>query len=167
MFKKTLIGLAIATISMSSWANLTFGAHHINYSNDDISLNGAAGAIGLRIDINDKFYLMPELRIGSGIDEDDYYVGVNPVSLEISSYSSLRLRGQFDFHPQMFAYVTTAYTNLELTGTFAGQSHSADASEFGGGAGFGFRLTEHLALEASYEAYDEDDIISAGITLYL
>jgi opacity protein-like surface antigen len=108
------------------------------------------------------FFLMPELRLGTGVGDDSMNVSGNKVKIEIDSFMALSVRGQYDYRNGAYVYVMPSYANLDITASFNNQSASEDDWEFGIGAGVGYRINKKVSVEASYESYNDADFLSVG-----
>ena len=105
--KKLVLGMLLASPSFIVMAaesepstNWVGGISYINLSDEDdgldVSLGGIVGSLGYKIKSGDNFYLIPEVRIGTGISDDSVsYLGVN-VDVELDGFLALSLRAQFE-----------------------------------------------------------------------
>jgi opacity protein-like surface antigen len=84
------------------------------------------------------------------------------IKVEIERFIALSLRGQYNFSNGAYVYVVPSYANLKSKVNYAGESDSDDSWEFGVGAGVGYQLNKKISVEASYENYDETDLLSVG-----
>ncbi|GHB75348.1 hypothetical protein GCM10008107_26180 [Psychrosphaera saromensis] len=171
MFKNTILAMLIAGTSFSSSANWVAGVSYINLSDVsdglDVSLDGITGSLGYKIDSNEKFYFMPEVRIGTGITDDSTtLLGIN-VDIEMNSFIALSVRGQYELNDKAYIFASPSYTNVEFTTAvfYAGinASESNDSWEFGVGGGAGYKINESTSAEFMYEQYDGTDVLSFGI----
>jgi opacity protein-like surface antigen len=181
MFKKTALALTLLSLSLTTSANWQTGAGFANFSNstdgDDLSLNIIYGSVAYKIENSGKdYFFMPEFRIGTGIGDDTLtetwsyqygYTGYSRVirsdiKVEIERFIALSLRGQYNFSNGAYVYVVPSYANLKSKVDYAGESDSDDSWEFGVGAGVGYQLNKKISVEASYENYDETDLLSVG-----
>lgn len=158
--------MTLAATSFSSLANWTGGVSYINISDNvgysDISLGVVAGSLGYEFNTSEKFSLVPELRIGLGI-KDDEFDWIVDVDVEVERFVSFSVRGQYDFNNTWYAYAAPSYTNLELKASLDDYFDSADESEFGFSAGFGINLTETTAIEVTFEDFDGTNLVGAGL----
>jgi hypothetical protein len=181
MFKQTALALTFLSLSLTASANWQTGAGFANFSDnadgDDISLNIIYGSIAYKIENSEKDYLfMPEFRMGTGVGDDtlaeswsyqDGYTGNSRVinsniKLEIERFIALSLRGQYEFNNGSYVYVVPSYANVKSKVSYSGKSYSDDSWEFGVGAGVGYQLNKKIGVEASYENYDNADLLSVG-----
>lgn len=163
--KKSFITLALtlgfATTVSADW-NVAAGLTNFSDSDDgiDISLNAITAGVGYEFASSDnQFSFMPELRIGSGTDDDN----TGGIKLEIERYVAISVRGIYHASDAIYIYAQPSYANLKIKGTGFGQTASDDEWEFGVGAGVGFNATEQLSFELSYENFDETDVITGGM----
>ncbi|MBA6252948.1 MULTISPECIES: outer membrane beta-barrel protein [unclassified Colwellia] len=164
MFKKTAIALTLFSLSLTAVAadwqvGGGFGQLSDSSDGDDISLNFIYGSVAYKIENSAKnFYLMPELRLGTGVGDDSLY----GAKIKVESLLALSLRGQYDFNNRAYVYVMPSYANLDLKASYRGESASDDSWEFGIGAGVGYSLNKKVSVEASYETYDGTKLLSVG-----
>jgi opacity protein-like surface antigen len=163
--KKSFIVVALtlgfAASANADW-NVAAGYTNIADSDDgfDISLNAITAGVGYEIEFADsQFSVMPEFRIGFGVDDDDK----DGIKLEIERYMAVSVRGVYHASDAIYLYAQPSYANLKIKGTGFGQTATDDEWEFGVGAGIGVNATEQLSFELSYENFDDTDFITAGI----
>jgi opacity protein-like surface antigen len=181
MFKHTALALTLLSLSLTASANWQTGAGFANFSDsadgDDLSLNIIYGSVSYKVENSGKdYFFMPEFRIGTGVGDDtltenwsyqDGYTGnsrviSSDIKFEIERFIALSLRGQYDFSNGAYVYVVPSYANLKAKVSYSGESDSDDSWEFGVGAGVGYQLNKKISVEASYENYDETDLLSVG-----
>jgi hypothetical protein len=164
MFRKTAIALTLFSLSLTATASdWQVGGGFSNLSDssdgDDISLNMMYGSIAYKIQkANSNFFFIPGLRLGMGIGDDS----IDGVKVEIERFVALSVRGQYEYSNGAYVYVVPSYANLKGKVSYNGESMSDDNWEFGIGAGVGYRLNKKISVEASYENYDDNDLLSVG-----
>ncbi|ARD44390.1 outer membrane beta-barrel protein [Colwellia sp. PAMC 21821] len=159
MFKKSLIALSLLALPLTAAANWSAGAGYANISDDDLSLGVIYGAVAYEFaKEGSKFSLVPELRLGTGISDDN----ISGAKLEVESFTALSVRGQYNYDNGFYAYVMPSYANLDVKASFRGASFSDDEWNFGFGAGVGKKLNDKTSVEASFENYDGTDVITVG-----
>ena len=171
MFKKTLLAVLLAGSSFSSFANWVGGVSYINLSDEsdglEISLGGIAGSLGYKIESQDNFSFMPEVRIGTGISDDSVSVLGVDVDVEIDGFIAFSIRGQYELENNIYLFAAPSYTNVEFTYSASQGGRSATATEnsweFGIGGGAGYRISDSASAEFSYEQYDGTDVLNFGI----
>lgn len=176
--EKLVLGMLLASGSLTAMAaenepsnNWVGGISYINLSDEDdgldISLGGVVGSLGYKIKSGNNFYLIPEVRIGTGISDDSVsYLGVD-VDVELDGFLALSLRGQFELDNGVYIFAAPTYANAEFTASASqgGQSASAtdDSWEFGVGGGVGYNFTKTASAEVMYEQFDGTDVFSLGL----
>jgi|SRR5690625_41246 len=171
--KRIALAILLATAPLTSLATGSWvvGINYMNLSEDvdafDVSLGGLAGSVGHKVNIVDNFYLIPEVRFGTGISDDTVrYLGVS-VDLELDRFIALSVRGQYEFDNNLYLFAAPAYANAKFTASASQGNQSAsftdDSWEFGIGIGAGLYLTDTVAIEAMFEGFDGTDVISAGL----
>lgn len=176
--KKILFGalvLSSSLVATGSYAespgNWVGGISYAHLSDDedglDISLEALVGSLGYKINFENGFHFIPEVRVGVGITDDTVTViGVN-VDVELDSFLALSVKGQYELENGIYLFAAPTYANAEFTisASQGGQSASAteDSWEFGLGVGAGYSFTSSTSLEASYEQFDGTDVLSVGL----
>ncbi|WP_143870664.1 outer membrane beta-barrel protein [Catenovulum sediminis] len=167
MLKKSVLAIALASASFSSFANWVGGVSYINLSDDDgqmeLSLSGIVASLGYKIESDSNFFIMPELRIGTGIGDDTVRFFGGDFKVEMNSFTALTVRGQYDLENGAYLFAAPSYANLDVKVSGYGESASEDEWEFGIGGGIGFDVNESTSAEFSYEHYDGTDALSVGI----
>jgi len=159
MFKKSLVVLSLLTLPLTAAANWSAGAGYANLSDDDLSLGVIYGAVAYEFaQEGSKFSFMPELRLGTGIDDDK----MNSVKIEVNSFTALSVRGQYNHDNGVYVYAMPSYANLDVKASSRFGSASDDSWELGFGAGIGKKLNDKTSVEASYETYDGTDVFTVG-----
>jgi opacity protein-like surface antigen len=177
--KNNIIG-ALALITCSTFANADW-VGSINYSNfsSDIFQNteldlGTIGAtVGYRFDVTERFKLLPELRVGFGVNDDSTtsLINVDSADLKLDDYVGIAVRGEYLATDNVYLFAVVSNQNIEIAfdslvvdgqrlSNIAGPSISE--TEFGVGAGFGWQFNDNNAVELSYEDIDDSDVITVG-----
>lgn len=163
MIKKSLIALALSTVSFVSMANWVGGVSYVNLSDDiggeDISLGGITGSLGYKIDSESKFTFIPEIRIGTGVGDDTVY----GVDVEMNGFIAFSFKGQYQLNESVYLFAAPSYANVEIEASANGYSATEDEWEFGIGAGLGYQFNNSVFGELSYEQFDGTDVFSAGV----
>lgn len=172
--KKICLGFILLACSISAHAQplkpmgeLVFGVNYINLSSGfdnadgvdlDFNLSGIVGSVGYKIKGKDNIFIIPEVRLGTGIVKDTVtYRGIN-IDVELDQFISVSVKGQFELNNQgLYFFVAPAYTNMKFSAQASanGQTKSDSHSEwkFGLGGGLGFQVAKNAAAELSYETY--------------
>jgi hypothetical protein len=181
MFKSSAIALTLLSLSLTASADSQVGGGFSYFSEssggDDLLLNIVYGSVAYKIKNSEKnYFFIPELRIGTGVNDDSYTVsrttqygyGTNYIqyskttTFEVEWFIALSFRGQYEFSNGAYVYVMPSYANIGTKVNSYGESFSKDNWEFGVGAGVGYSLNKQVSVEASYEKYDEIEILSVG-----
>lgn len=137
MFKKSLIALSLLVLPLTASANWSAGAGYADLSLENLSLGAMYGAVTYEfVKEGSKFSVIPELRLDTDISEDK----MDSVKVEVERFTSLSVRGQYNYDNGFYAYVMPLHANLDLKASFHGTSVSDDEWEFGFGAGVGKKL---------------------------
>lgn len=168
--KASLLALSAASLfaAGSAQADWNWSAGFTNISGDDdgvdISLNALTVGVGYEFETTyDAFTIMPELKVGFGVSDDDVRFAGTNINVNIDRYTELSLRANYKLNDSFFIYAQPAYANLKIEASANGFSDSDDDWEFGYGVGAGFKATEDLALELSYQDFDGTDVISGTV----
>ncbi|WP_218311180.1 outer membrane beta-barrel protein [Alteromonas antoniana] len=169
---KALAAALTLAFSSSALADWNLSASYNNFSDDtdgiDISMGAVTAGVGYKYEYpNSKFSVMPELRIGTGVKDDDFVLWYGDMGLsatvEIKTFTALSVRGQYEISDSVSVFVQPVYANLDVEVSLYGESASDDEWDFGVGAGLIARANEQYSFEVSYERFDETDVISAGV----
>ena len=141
---------------------------------EDTGLNVDLGAIavsaGYRFNIGEGFALIPEVRFGVGIGEDNFLVVGEQIEVEIADYYSIGLRIQYEPNDQLYLFVAPTRMEAELgfKATF-GDIPDASENDIGFALGAGLNIDEKRSIELGYESYDVDgtDLDMLNFTLRL
>ena len=137
----------------------------------NVDLGAIAVSAGYRFNIGEGFALIPEVRFGVGIGEDDFVdVDGDEIEVEIADYYSIGLRIQYEPNDQLYLFVAPTWMEAEL-GFKATCCDIPDASEddIGFAFGAGLNIDEKRSIELGYESYDVDgtDLDMLNFTLRL
>ena len=126
-------------------------------SDDDITLGVFYASLGIENNQNDGFRFVPELRVGSGIEDDTILGG----DLEVEYFASLSLRAELHQN-DAYVFVNPTFTVISFEASGGGAVASATAEEFGVGVGLGYNFTEIASAEIYAEFYDEVTFYGVG-----
>ena len=161
---KNKLTCALALLACSTFANADWvGSVNYNYFSDgigseDVDLGAIGITAGYRFDISDNFRLVPELRIGTGFGDDSIAPNVD---IEIDDYFGAALRGEYVASEDVYLFAVISNQNIGFS--VDGVINASDSeTEFGYGAGAGWQINEHNAVEISYEDIDDVDLITVG-----
>ena len=160
--KKLLLILGVLVFSVPASAQWVAGGGYLNLSDDedgvDVSLGGIYGSLGYLIEGEGNFNFLPEIRLGVGISDDTVF----GIDIELDTFFALSLRGQYDFESGLYLYAAPSYGRAEFTASAGGVSVSDDDWEFGFGGGAGYKFSDTVWGEISYETFDGTDVFSLG-----
>jgi len=126
-------------------------------------------SLGYKINVHGNFYIVPELRIGTGISDDDISGGGYSFDVEIDRFAALSVRAQYEFNNGIYFFVAPSYGYVEITATEIqlfydyNESVTDDDWEFGVSTGFGYKFTPRISGEIVFERFDETDVVSVGL----
>jgi len=160
----SLTATASDSQSTNNWVG---GVGFINLSDDygdlSISLNGIVGSLGYKIESDENFTLIPQVRISFGIGDDNVSYFGYKADVELDSFLALSLRGQYQLDNGVYLFATPTYANAQLTISSGGYSETDDEWEFGVGGGIGYNFADTTSAELSYEQYDGTNALSIGL----
>lgn len=162
--KKSLLAAALITAAFSASAsanwNVSAGASHMSMDGIDVSFNLANVSVAKQFDLGDsQFNLMPELRIGTGIG-DDQLMGAD---VEIDRFTTIGLRGGYQVNDNVNLFVQPSYGEIKVTASAGGMSASEESDwEFGIGLGVNYAFSSNSSVEVAYEQFDDTDVIGAA-----
>ncbi len=128
---------------------------------DDATLAGAYGRAGVEFIDN----ISGELRLGTGIGDDDVSVGGTNVTVELDYFVGAYLRGSLPVHETVKPYAIIGATEGELTASAGGFSVSASESDLSYGFGLDFLIDERSTVSVEYMSYlDKDEASVTALT---
>ena len=164
--KKFILAIAMLAVSLPASAQWVAGGGYLNLSDEvedlAIDLGSIYGSIGYLIEGEGNFIFLPELRFGLGISD---YSAYGLVDIEVDSFLSLSVRGQYTFDSGFYLFANPSFARLELTVSMGSVYEDASTGdwEFGVGGGAGYKFTQQLWGELAYEAYDTTDAWGFGL----
>jgi hypothetical protein len=167
MLKNTVIALSLLSLSATAFADgqvgAGFGSLSESFEDKDMTLSVIYASFAYKFDNSERnYFLMPEFRIAAGVDDDSINVYGRDITVEVASFVALSLRGQYNFDSGPYIYVIPSYSNFRGKITYAGQPSGDDLWEFGTGAGIGYYFNKNITAEASFEKYDDRELVSIG-----
>ncbi|WP_017445116.1 outer membrane beta-barrel protein [Gayadomonas joobiniege] len=172
MLNKTMASLVLALSSFSASAAWVGGIDYTYFSNDvedsDVSVDAVTASLGYKMPIQNGFSIMPEVRLGTGVGNDNLVIGDTDTEVELDMYKAVALRAQFETDSGFYAFVAPSYSQAEYEYDFAGNTIEWDGQddddwEAGLGAGIGMQFTSASAVELKYEEIDEVEVASIGL----
>ncbi len=164
LFKALSCSLLLGA-SMSANADWTPSIGYASLSDDsgvtDLSVGAAYVGLGYTFE-QDAFTIMPQLRLGYGINDDR----IMNAKVEMDNFVAASVRGQYNVTESFGLFIQPSYARFRATVSADGVSASVKSDwEFGIGGGAKYVVDEHTALEAVYETFDESDVISVGLRI--
>ncbi|MDJ0909279.1 MAG: outer membrane beta-barrel protein [Woeseiaceae bacterium] len=157
--KRTFIAILMLFFSLPASAQWVAGGGYAQFSDSDINLGGIYGSIGYVVHEHEGLTIMPEFRLGIGVDPDT----VAGIDVELDRFLAISVRGEYALVEDFYVYLAPSYAHVDLTASSFGFTVSEDDWEFGFGGGFGYRISEALAGELSWESFDGTDVIGLGL----
>ncbi|MCW8091098.1 outer membrane beta-barrel protein [Alteromonas sp. ASW11-130] len=161
--KRTLLACSLAVFSNMALANwvgqLSYSSLSDDDPNADVSLGAIGASVGYRSQMTESFYLTPELRLGTGINEEELY----GVELSIDNYYGVGIRGEYLANDVFYLLASAAYLKFNFDAEYLGYAVSEGESEFGVGIGAGYNINEKASIEATFETFDGVDLLNFGV----
>lgn len=182
--KKLVLGMLVVSSSFTTMAAESnpsntwyFGVDYLSFSFEgegiDFEPTAASVSLGYKINGEGNWYIIPELRIGTGVNDDGISGGGASVDVDIDRFVALSVRAQYEFNNGLYFFVAPSYGYVELTTTLRlpetefyyaySESETSDDWESGFSAGAGYQLTSTLSAEIIAERFDETDVVSVGL----
>ena len=168
---RILLGTLATVASFSASAEWVGGVNVFNLSSDDdgveIGVNGVSGSIGYEFKNSSPVYIVPEVRVGTGISgHTENILGVD-VDFELDQFYGAALRAQYDVADNISLFVAPTYTNFKLSasGSVLGNNFTVSEDEWDAGvyAGAAFKVSDSAAVEVTYESVDGIDMAGVGM----
>lgn len=135
------------------------GLSYVSLSDDDVDVTVGAlvGSIASKHSISSRFSLVPELRLGVGVKDDDMLLG----TVKMEYFASIAVKTQLDLNESFYVFASPTYAYRSLKAS--SNSDIGSDSSFGVGAGAGIEFYPGVAAELSYERYSHAGLTSIGI----
>lgn len=187
MIKKTSLGFVFFCLANSAAAQWEVTAGYSQFDLDmglSFDLGAAVLGAGYNFPISERLSITPMLRIGSGIKDDDYPWTIGSVEngqpvqyepaaeIKVDKYYGFQVRGEFQLNNRAYLFVAPSYSvldtkiavNYQSAGLdFPNYSVRDDSDGFGIGAGAGWRFTDLISAELSYEMADLGNQVDVNI----
>ncbi len=130
----------------------------------DVVVGILVGSLGYRLENDAGFALIPEVRVGTGIDGDTVRLpGVGPaIEVDVKSFVGLTVRGEYAFTERIAVFAQPTYANLETEASSGGQSATGDEWQLGFGAGIGLRAGRRGQVDLFAEDFDGSLLITGS-----
>ena len=160
IFAAAIAFAAISTSTFASDLSVSGGVSNVSYDSEglDLSLNVVSVGVANSYDVTDKFSVMPEIRIGTGLNDDDF----EDVKTEIDRFLALSVRGNYMLNEQVTIYVQPTYVNLKVTASSPFLSLSDSDWEFGGGLGLNYAFSKQSSVDVQYERFSDTDVVGVA-----
>jgi opacity protein-like surface antigen len=152
-------GLLLAVMSAPAAAQFSSGLAYHHLDADDFSLGGIVGSIGYRFELNDAVSLIPEVRGGIGV-VDDEFMGAD---VELDGVFGGVLRLEFQLNDAVYLQLSPSYARYKASISSSFVDISESDEEFGIGGGIGFRFNPNFSAEVAYESVDDLDVYLVGL----
>ena len=171
MLKKMMLAMLLMGFSYTAFANWVggFSYHHFMEEDNGVSIDVAAvvGSLGYKVPMENNFYMIPEVRVGFGVREDVVSLSGNDIEVGLDGLFIVSLKAQREFDNNLYVFVAPSYGNVDVTASayLNGQNFSGNDNTwvFGIGSGLGYRFSENMSAELSYESFEGTGAISAGL----
>ncbi len=150
------------TLGQAAMAETVAGVGFARLSDGDIGLSAIEATIGWKMETASGFAIIPELRLGTGVGDDQIATGAALADVELSSALGFNLRTEWSFE-NTYVFLQPSYVNYEVEVSALGFTAAADDWEFGVGAGIGYKMTDWTSIEISYEDIGGTSLIGASI----
>ena len=162
-FSKTLFVILLLVAPFSAYAQWSGGVAYSSGAQDgdgvDVDLGMVSASLAYSFGESNGFSNIVEVRLGTGAS-DDTLLGVD---VELDSFVQIAYRPQFEIDNNFYVYGLLSYASVEFELSALGASTTVDGDEAGIGAGIGYRLTDSVDAEVSYESIDDFDVFTLGL----
>ena len=159
-----LVLAALLSFSGTASAQWVAGVGYVDLSedifDDNLRLGGIYGSIGYEWELESNVKIVPELRVATGVADD--FLQAFGTDFELDYFVAFGVRAQYEFDSGFYAYAVPSYGRVKLTADFGPSQITEGESEFGFGAGAGYRFSDKVAAEISLEDFDGTDALSLG-----
>ena len=160
--------LALLTISATSNAsNWTGGLSYGDFTSDSegetVELPGVTASIGYQVDFGNGFSIIPQYSITQEMGNDTIDIGLYQMDVEIGSIKEFGIRGQYDFHNNVYIFAKFSKADLELVGSIGDVSATFKDKQSAKSYGVGYIVSPNIGLEISSKKYDKIDVLEFGV----
>lgn len=163
---RTLLACAVLFNAGASAQGWHVGGSYLNLSdsesNSGLRLGALAVNVGYEFEMSDNFSIVPEFKLGTGINDDQVSNVFASVKVEVDRYTSLNAKMQYNFDNGAYAFAAPGWVNVDLSASSGLTSVSDDSTEFGADLGFGYKSDNNMSIELSFGKYDDADVIQLG-----
>lgn len=169
MFRKISAAILVSAMPLMASADWVAGGDYATLDADDISLSALVGSIGYRFPLQSESHsIIAGVRYGLGVGDDSFPAGQGEsIDVELDSFMALEATYEYDFGNNFYIQGTLSWADIETEASYNGQAGSFSASvsesEVGYGIGAGYKFSDALGAELSYETYDETDYLALGL----
>lgn len=162
--KKLLLplGASLALITSASAQDFIVGVGYANVNIDDgaeVDLGVVYGSIGYELRTSPSYSLIPEIRFGAGVTDDE----LAGFDISADTYISILLNSRFQFDR---FYINTNINFTRVDGEASGFGFTEELEgefEFGAGVGIGINISREVDLEAHVEFFDDELVYGAAL----
>lgn len=129
----------------------------------DYTVGALVGSIASKHRVSNRFSLVPELRLGIGLDDDKVIVGNTSVDVELKYFAALSVKAQLDVTEHLYLFANPTYAYSSVKGSSGDISLSDSDSAFAIGAGAGYEFYRGVSAELSYEKFSDASVTSLGL----
>lgn len=167
--KRVVLASLLSLASFTSAAQWQAGAGLVQLSNSDddetIRLTALVAEAKYSFHKTDKVEWLVGARYGIGIQDDEFAFAYGAdIDIELDRFMAIDLRAQFAVNEQVYFFLTPSYANAKVTYKFQYESESDSDWEFGAGLGLGYKFNETASLEASYQRFDETNVLGVSFS---
>jgi hypothetical protein len=116
----------------------------------DISLGAICGSLGYRIKSSDRVFIMPEVKIGTGMSGDSVDIMGNTADVELDTLMALSRRGEYNFQNGAYVFVAPTYANGEFSANIGSDFAESSCWKFDGAFGAGYSFSDGKKVEVRY-----------------
>jgi long-subunit fatty acid transport protein len=162
IFAAAIAFAAISTSTFASDLSVSGGISNVSMDDIDLSLNVVTAGLGSTYDINDSFSVMPEVRIGTGLGDDEMNWEGLTADVEIDRFLALSVRANYQVNDKVTLYVQPTYAELKVTASAMGAEASESGWEFGGGLGLNYAFSKQSSVDVQYERFSDTDVVGVA-----
>jgi hypothetical protein len=166
--KKSLMGLTLVAILASVSALANGWQAGVSYSHltfdDDINMGTVNAEVGYNYLLGrSDFSVMPALRIGTGVVNDEFHEFGETFNVDIERFTTFAVRASYHIDRNMTAFIIPSYNELEVSVSNGGVTQDTTSDwEFGMGFGMDYRYGDNGTLAWTYERVEDANIYSLG-----
>ncbi|BDU35914.1 outer membrane beta-barrel protein [Vibrio nigripulchritudo] len=159
---RLIYALFLSIFAVTSYAedsNLVLGSSVSKISFDETKLDTLVISIGYENKLKNNFSITPEIKLGTGLGDDNS----NDETTKLERFASSGIRLQHDVTEQFFVYLSPTFANFKISSSSTERLLKRSTSHLGVGFGLGYQVDDSILIDGSIEEFGEFDLFQVGL----